>query len=196
MTKYGYVRVSSKEQHEDRQVLSMLEEGVLEKNIYIEKMSGKDFDRPIYQNLLSSLSEGDLLCIKSIDRLGRNYYEIIEQWQNITKVIKANIYIIDLPILDTRQDRDLINTLINDIILYVLSYVADNEREMIRQRQKEGIEAARSKGVHLGRPRLDLPPGFDKVKDEWLHKEISLNEASRRLNMSSTSFRRYAKLNK
>ena len=150
--KYGYVRVSSRDQNEDRQMIAMKQEGIEGKNIFIDKQSGKDFDRPAYRRMLRRLKENDLLVVKSIDRLGRDYEEIIRQWRHITKEIKADIKVIDMPLLYTTRSKDLLGNFIADLVLQVLSYAAENERENIRQRQKEGIEAARARGVRFGRP--------------------------------------------
>lgn len=151
--KYGYVRVSSRGQNEDRQMIAMKQEGIEGKNIFIDKQSGMDFDRPAYRRMLRRLKENDLLVVKSIDRLGRDYEEIIRQWRHITKEIKADIKVIDMPLLDTTRSKDLLGNFIADLVLQVLSYAAENERENIRQRQKEGIEAARARGVRFGRPQ-------------------------------------------
>ena len=157
---YGYVRVSSKEQNEDRQVVAMREFGVRDKNIVVEKQSGKDFDRPLYQRMVKKMKTGDTLVIKSIDRLGRNYDEILEQWRFLTKEKDIAIVVLDMPLLDTRQGRDLTGVLISDIVLQLLSYVAQTEREFIRQRQKEGIAAARERNVKFGRPEYVIPSAF------------------------------------
>ena len=162
---YGYVRVSSKDQNEDRQIIAMREFGV--DKIYLEKQSGKDFNRPHYQMLLRKLKQDDILVVKSIDRLGRNYEEILEQWRLITKVKKAAIVVLDMPLLDTRKDRDLIGNLISDIVLQLLSYVAQTEREFIRQRQREGIDAAMSRGVRFGRQPMERPQEYEALKQKW-----------------------------
>ena len=158
---YGYIRVSTKEQNESRQLLALLEYGVTSANIYSDNQSGSDFDRPGYKRLLKKLRSGDILVIKSIDRLGRNYDEILEQWRIITRELHCDIAVLDMPLLDTRQSRDLIGTLISDIVLHLLSYVAETEREFIRQRQREGIEAARANGVHLGRVAMTRPDNYE-----------------------------------
>ena len=160
---YGYVRVSSKEQNEDRQVVAMREFGVRDKNIVVEKQSGKDFDRPLYQRMVKKMKPGDTLVIKSIDRLGRNYDEILEQWRFLTKEKDIAIVVLDMPLLDTRQGRDLTGVLISDIVLQLLSYVAQTEREFIRQRQKEGIAAARERNVKFGRPEYVIPSEFPDI---------------------------------
>ena len=188
---YGYVRVSSREQNVDRQILSMQEIGLDLDNIVIEKQSGKDFNRPLYRELISVLKEGDVLYVKSLDRLGRNYELLLEEWRYITKDVKADIVVMDMPILDTRLYKDLLGTVISDIFLSLLSFFAENERTYIKQRQAEGIAAAKQKGVRFGRPRLVLPPDFELVGRMWLNKEITLNEASKRLKMAPSSFRLY-----
>ena len=154
---YGYVRVSTKDQNEDRQLLALHELGISPKNIYIDKQSGKDFERPAYKNLIRRLKQEDALYIKSIDRLGRNYDEILEQWRMLTKEIKIDIVVLDMPLLDTRRGKDLIGTFLSDVVLQLLSFVAENERANIRQRQTEGISAAKARGVRFGRPPLPLP---------------------------------------
>ena len=175
---YGYVRVSTHEQNEDRQLIAMREFGVAAENIIVEKLSGKDFNRPLYQRLVRILRPGDVLVVKSIDRLGRNYDEILEQWGVITKKRKAAIVVLDMPLLDTRQGRDLTGTLIADIVLQLLSYVAQTERENIRQRQIEGIAAAKAKGVHFGPLPRTMPDSFDRLRQAWRNKQISLREAA------------------
>ena len=187
---YGYVRVSTKEQNEDRQVLALNEVEVPKENIYMDKQSGKDFNRPMYQHLLKKIKEGDLLYVKSIDRLGRNYEEILEQWRIITKDRKADIAVLDMPLLDTRRGRDLMGTFLSDIVLQVLSFVAENERGNIRQRQKEGIEAAKLRGVKFGRPPKPLPENFVQVYKRWLKKEINGIQAAELCEMSVPTFYR------
>ncbi len=186
---YGYVRVSTKEQNEERQLAAMREFGIDEKFMIVDKQSGKDFDRPGYRRLLKKLKPNDTLVIKSIDRLGRNYDEILEQWRLLTKEKRVDIVVLDMPLLDTRTGRDLIGTLIADIILQVLSYVAQTEREFIRQRQREGIEAAKAKGVHLGRRAMERPPEYEAVKQMWQAGEISGRGAARLLGIAHTTFR-------
>ena len=166
----GYARVSSYEQNEDRQIIALKEMGVPEKQIYIDKQSGKDFDRPQYKRLLRELDEDCVLFVKSIDRLGRNYADLNEQWRRITKEKGADIVVIDMPILDTRRERNLVGTLMSDIVLALLSYVAENERVNIRQRQAEGIAAAKARGVKFGRPQVPLPENFDEVCKQWREK--------------------------
>lgn len=186
--KFGYCRVSSVAQHEDRQLIAMMELGIPEKNIYVDKQSGKDFNRPQYQKLLRKIGENSVIYIKSIDRLGRNYTEIQEQWRIITKEKKADIVVLDMPLLDTRRGKDLMGTFLSDIVLALLSYVADNERINIRQRQAEGIAAAKAKGIRFGRPPLPLPDNFYMVYDEWKAKKISLTEASKKCGLPKGTF--------
>ena len=189
---YGYIRVSTKDQHEDRQRLAMHQFGVPEGNVYMDKQSGKDFERPGYRRLIRKLKPGDTLVIKSIDRLGRNYDEILEQWRTITREKKAAIVVLDMPLLDTRQGRDLTGTLIADIVLQLLSYVAQTEREFIRQRQAEGIAAAKARGVHMGRSPMAIPTGFPAVYEQWKQGEISARGAARILGVSHHTFAKWA----
>ena len=189
---YGYIRVSTKDQNEERQTIAMHEFGVPSENLYVDKLSGKDFERPGYKRLLRKIKPGDTLVIKSIDRLGRNYDESLEQWRIITRDKKAAIVVLDMPLLDTRQGRDLTGTLIADIVLQLLSYVAQTEREFIRQRQAEGIAAARVKGIHLGRKPMDIPEHFPAVYSRWAQKEISGREASRILGVAQHTFKKWA----
>jgi len=186
---YGYIRVSTKEQNEGRQVVAMMDFGVEKKFLIIDKQSGKDFNRPGYKQLLKKLKPGDIVVIKSIDRLGRNYDEILEQWRILTKEKHADVVVLDMPLLDTRKGRDLTGTLIADIVLQLLSYVAQTEREFIKQRQREGIEIAKANGVHLGRRAMERPENYEKVKSAWMKGEISGREAARLLGVSHTSFR-------
>jgi len=188
---YGYIRVSTREQNLDRQILALREFGVPEKQSYQEKQSGKDFERPAYQRLIKKLKPGDTLVIKSIDRLGRNYDEILEQWRVLTKEKKVDIVVLDMPLLDTRQGRDLTGTLIADIVLQLLSYVAQTEREYIRQRQAEGIAAAKARGVHLGRKPKHKPDNFAIVFSEWESGAISARTASKRLNVDRRTFSKW-----
>ena len=192
---YGYVRVSSRDQNAARQLIAMREFGVAEENIVVEKQSGKDFQRPCYLRLVKTLQPGDVLVVQSIDRLGRNYTEILEQWGTITKKRASAIVVLDMPILDTRQghDRDLTGTLIADIVLQVLSYVAQTEREHIRQRQAEGIAAARSRGVRFGPARMDLPDDFSYFAALWRQGRISSRQAALSLGVSYQTFLRRAK---
>lgn len=191
---YGYVRVSTKEQNEDRQMIAMREFGLPEKNIYVEKQSGKDFDRPKYKRMLRKLKAGDLLVIKSIDRLGRNYEEIIEEWRIITKVKQADIVVLDMALLDTRKkEKDLTGTFIADIVLQILSYVAQTERENSRQRQAEGIAAAKGRGTHMGRPRKITPHPVEPIATQWKEGGITTKKALSLLELSRTSFYRRVK---
>ena len=189
---YGYVRVSTKEQNEDRQIAAMGQVKVPEENIYVDKQSGKNFDRPEYKRMIHKLRQNDLLYVKSIDRLGRNYEEILEQWRIITKGKKADIIVIDMPLLDTRRGKDLVGTFLSDIVLQILSFVAENERGNIRQRQKEGIEAAKKRGVQFGRPVKPVPENFRQVYERWADKEISGKEAARLCGLSMSTFYRRA----
>ena len=190
MNTYGYARVSSTDQNEDRQLIALHQAGVEDKHIYIDKQSGKDFNRPQYQKLLRKLKAGDLLYIKSIDRLGRNYEEIQVQWRILTKEKGVDICVIDMPLLDTRRGKDLVGTFLSDIVLQVLSFVAENERNNIRQRQAEGIAAARARGVHLGRPVKEAPVDFDRIVKAWENKEITMEEVTQMTGMSETTFYR------
>ena len=189
---YGYARVSTKEQNEQRQIVALEEFGLDRKQIFTDKQSGKDFERTNYRKLVRRLKEGDTLVVKSIDRLGRNYEEILEQWRIITKDKGAAIVVLDMPLLDTRKNRDLTGTLIADIVLQLLSYVAQTEREFIRQRQAEGIAVAKAQGVRFGRPPLAQPKEFPAVHQAWLKKEISAREAARRLSVTHKTFLRWA----
>ncbi len=193
MTTYGYIRVSTKEQNEDRQLMAMKEAGVPRRRIFMDKQSGKDFHRQNYQKLLRKLRRDDLLYIKSIDRLGRNYEEILEQWRVLTREIGADIVVLDMPLLDTSRGKDLLGTFLADIVLQVLSFVAENERTSIRQRQAEGIAAAREKGVHLGRPAEPLPPLFEEAFCQWKRGEMSGAAAARLCGMPLATFRYRAK---
>lgn len=185
---YGYCRVSSKSQNEDRQLIAMHEMKVPDVNIYTDKQSGKDFERPEYRRLLRKIKPDDLIYVKSIDRLGRNYAEILEQWKIITKDKKADICIIDMPLLDTRRGKDLLGTFLSDIVLALLSYVAENERINIRQRQAEGIAAAKARGVKFGRAPSPLPENFHEVYQKWKMKKISVTEAAKECGMPKTTF--------
>ncbi len=185
---YGYVRVSSRDQNEDRQLIAMREMMVKEKNIFIDKQSGKDFNRPEYKRMIKRLRENDLIYIKSIDRLGRNYEDILEQWKIITKEKRADICVLDMPILDTRRGKDLLGTLISDIILSLLSYFSEAERKNIRQRQAEGISAAKAKGIKFGRVPKPLPENFQMVLQKWNRGEITLDEAAKETGMVRSTF--------
>lgn len=188
-TTYGYVRVSTREQNEVRQLAAMREFGVTEEHIIVEKMSGKDFNRPRYQHLVNHLQPNDVLVVKSIDRLGRNYDEILEQWTVITKKQQAAIVVLDMPLLDTRQGRDLTGTLIADIVLQLLSYVAQTERENIRQRQAEGIAEAKARGVHFGPMPRALPENFEELRRTWRNKQITLRAAAEACGLPKSTFR-------
>ena len=185
---YGYVRVSTREQNEDRQMIAMKEQSVPAKNLYVDKQSGKDFERPQYQRMVRKLKKDDLLYIKSIDRLGRNYGEILEQWRILTKEKGIDIVVLDMPLLDTRRGKDLMGTFLSDIVLQVLSFVAENERLNIRQRQAEGIAAAKARGVKFGRPPIPLPENFYQVHKEWRGKRLTLNQAADACAMPVSTF--------
>lgn len=185
---YGYIRVSTREQNEDRQVIALREVGVPERNVYIDKQSGKDFKRPQYKKLLRKMKKDDLLYIKSIDRLGRNYAEILEQWRFLTKEKGIDIVVLDMPLLDTRRGKDLLGTFLSDIVLQVLSFVAENERTNIKQRQAEGIAAAKAQGIKFGRPPLPLPDNFYEVHKAWRSKKITLKQAAEACNMPVGTF--------
>ena len=185
---YGYMRVSSKEQNEDRQKIALTEMGVPENNIYMDKQSGKDFERTQYKRLLRKLNENSVLYIKSIDRLGRNYGELNEQWRIITKEKKADIVVIDMPLLDTRREKNLLGTFISDVVLALLSYVAENERTNIKQRQAEGIAAAKARGVKFGRPPLPIPQNFYQMHKDWRAGKITREEAAKACNMCPKTF--------
>ncbi len=188
MNIYGYIRVSSRDQNEDRQLIALKEVGTPEKHIYIDKQSGKDFNRPQYKKLLRKIKKDDLLYIKSIDRLGRNYEEILQQWRILTKEKGIDIVVLDMPLLDTRRGKDLMGTFLSDIVLQVLSFVAENERTNIRQRQAEGIAAAKAKGVKFGRPPLPLPDNFYAVHKAWRAKKLTLKQAAAACNMPVGTF--------
>ncbi len=190
---YGYCRVSSRDQNEERQLIAMKNFGVEEKYMVIDKLSGKDFNRPGYKRLMKKLKPGDTLVIKSIDRLGRNYDEILEQWRILTKEKSVDIVVLDMPLLDTRSGRDLTGTLIADIVLQLLSYVAQTEREFIKQRQKEGIAVARAKGIHLGRKPMEKPENYEKVKEMWLNHEISGRGAAKLLGVTGPTFEKWVR---
>ena len=188
---YGYIRVSSRDQNEDRQVIAMREFGIAEKNLVIDKQSGKDFARPGYRRLLRKLKPNDTLVIKSIDRLGRNYDEVLEQWRVLTKEKQVVIVVLDMPLLDTRKGRDLIGTLISDIVLQLLSYVAQTEREFIHQRQAEGIAAAKARGVKFGRKPKERPAEYEHLRDEWRAGRISARAAARQLGVAHRTFMKW-----
>ncbi|WP_409967773.1 recombinase family protein [Bengtsoniella intestinalis] len=193
-TTYGYVRVSTKEQNEDRQLIALHEVGVTDSKIYIDKQSGKDFIRPQYKKLLRKLKKDDLLFIKSIDRLGRNYEEILEQWRILTKEKGIDIVVLDMPLLDTRRGKDLMGTFLSDIVLQVLSFVAENERTNIRQRQAEGIAAAQARGVRFGRPPKPLPDNFHEVYQRWKGGKITGLVAAQECQMPMATFRYRAEI--
>ena len=185
---FGYARVSSKEQNEERQINAFKNFNIDERDIYVDKQSGKDFNRENYLILKHILRENDLLVIKSIDRLGRNYNMIIEEWKDITKNIKADIVVIDMPLLDTRNNKDLLGTFISDLVLQILSYVAEQERSFIKLRQKEGIENALKKGVKFGRPKIEKPSNYDEVMSKWKDKKIKSKEAMELLGLKNNTF--------
>ncbi len=187
-TIYGYIRVSTREQNEDRQRLALAALPVPEENIYMDKQSGKDFERPQYRRLVRRLRRDDLLYVKSIDRLGRNYSEILEQWRMLTKEKGVDIAVLDMPLLDTRRGKDLMGTFLSDIVLQVLSFVAENERDNIRQRQAEGIAAAKAQGVRFGRPPLPLPDNFHMLHQAWRGQKITLRQAARACGMPTGTF--------
>ena len=191
---YGYVRVSSTDQHEDRQLIAMAEHGILANCIYMDKQSGKDFKRPQYKALMKKLRPGDQLCITSIDRLGRNYEEILEKWRILTREKNVDILVFDMPLLDTRRDKDLLGTFIADLVLQVLSFVAQSERENIRQRQAEGIAAAKIKGKRFGREPRPLPDNFQKIYESWKDGELTTSEAARRCGMARSTYRYRARI--
>lgn len=192
---YGYARVSTKEQNEQRQLIALKTFGISERHIFIDKQSGKDFNRTNYKRLLRKVKSGDTIVIKSIDRLGRNYDEILEQWRVITKEKQVAIVVLDMPLLDTKRNRDLTGTLIADIVLQLLSYVAQTEREFIRQRQAEGIAAAKERGVKFGRRSMERPPEFEYLKALWKQNELSAREAAKRLGITHSTFLRWAREN-
>jgi len=196
MKEYGYIRVSSSDQHEDRQLITMQELNIPSAQIYIDKISGKDFNRPSYQELVSVIADGDLLYIKSIDRLGRNYEEIQNQWRLLTKEKGVDIAVLDMPLLDTRLNKDLMGTFIADLVLQILSFVAHSERDNIRRRQAEGIAVAKAKGVEFGRPVINAPDDFPQIVKRWESGKLSMAEALSNLKMSiSTFYRRRRELN-
>ncbi|MBQ8230413.1 MAG: recombinase family protein [Lachnospiraceae bacterium] len=189
-TIYGYIRVSSKDQNEDRQLIALHELSIPDKNIYMDKQSGKDFNRPQYKKLLKKLKSGDLVYVLSIDRLGRNYEEIQKQWRILTKEIGVDICVIDMPLLDTRNGKDLMGTFIADLVLQILSFVAQSERENIKKRQSEGIAAAKAKGVKFGRPEKEVPDNFGKIVKAWEQKRLPFQEVLKQCNMSEATFYR------
>ena len=188
MMTYGYARVSSRDQNEARQMIALKDAGVPEENIYLDKESGKDFDRPAWKRLKRKLKKGDVLFIKSLDRMGRNYQDVQEQWRVLNKTKGVDIVILDMPLLDTRADKNLVGTLISDIVLQLLAFVAQTERENIKQRQAEGIAAAKARGVRFGRPRREIPPEFDAAYQAWLSGQIFVDEAGSRCNIPGSTF--------
>lgn len=188
--RYGYIRVSSTDQNEERQLIAMRAQGVPERNIYLDKQSGKNFVRPQYQKLTGRLRAGDVLYVLSIDRLGRNYVEIQDQWRRLTHDIGADVCVIDMPLLDTRQGKDLMGTFIADLVLQILSFVAQSERENIRARQVQGIAAAKARGVKFGRPVKEAPEDFPAVAAAWERREIKFEEALRRTGLGDATFYR------
>lgn len=186
---YGYIRVSSRDQKEDRQIIALKEVGISEQNIFLDKQSGKDFNRPQYRKLLQKMKKDDLLFVKSIDRLGRNYEEIQQQWRTLTKEKGIDIVVLDMPLLDTRRGKDLMGTFLSDIVLQVLSFVAENERSTIHQRQAEGIATAKAKGVRFGRPPKSLPENFHNIYQHWKRGEITGTAAARECGMPLSTFR-------
>lgn len=193
---YGYARVSSKDQKLERQLLELEKFGIVKENIYCDKQSGKDFDRTNYKILRSKLRKGDLLVIKSIDRLGRNYNMIIDEWVYITKNINCDIVVLDMNLLDTRSDNNLVGKFISDIVLQILSFVAEKERDNIKQRQAEGIKIARAKGVVFGRPKQTLPDNYETISNMLINKEITIDQALKKTKMSRSTFYKYLKLQK
>ena len=191
---FGYIRVSSRDQNEDRQLIALKELAIPEKNIFIDKQSGKDFKRPQYRKMVRRVRKDDLLYIKSIDRLGRNYAEILEQWRILTKDKGIDIVVLDMPLLDTRRGKDLMGTFLSDIVLQVLSFVAENERTNIRQRQAEGIAAAKARGVRFGRPPSRLPDNFHDVYQRWKNGKITGTSAAKECNMPLSNFRYRAEI--
>lgn len=185
---YGYVRVSTREQNEDRQMRALYKIEVPRENIYMDKQSGKDFERPMYNRMVKRLQADDVIFVKSIDRLGRNYEEILEQWRFLTKEKKVDIVVLDMELLDTRRGKDLMGTFLSDVVLQILSFVAENERKNIRERQKEGIEAAKMRGVQFGRPKRDLPDNFEQICYQWRSGEILGKEAARLLSIPLSTF--------
>ncbi len=190
---YGYIRVSTKEQNEDRQIMALMDLDIPTGNIFMDKQSGKDFDRPHYKKMINELKKDDLLYVKSIDRLGRNYSEILEQWRILTKEKGVDIVVLEMPMLDTRRGKDLMGTFLSDIVLQVLSFVAENERSNIRQRQAEGIAAAKARGIRFGRPKKKLPDNFNYLVQSWEKKQLPLSRILEICEMSETTFYRRIK---
>lgn len=190
---YGYARVSTRVQNEDRQVVALMQFGVPEEDIVVEKQSGKDFQRPLYLELVERMKPGDVLVVKSIDRLGRNYTEILEQWAELTKKREISVVVLDMPLLDTREGQDLTDMLLSDVVLQLLSYVAQSERDMMHQRQAEGIAVAKAKGIRFGREQIPMPKDFDEIAEDWWNCRISGTAAGRELGISQDTFLRRAK---
>lgn len=190
MTEYGYVRVSSLEQNEERQLIELRKQGVKDQNIFIDKQSGKDFERPKYKELKGKLKENDVLYALSIDRLGRNYEEIQEQWRILTKEIKADICIIDMPLLDTRREKDLLGTFVADLVLQILSFTSESERNAIKERQRQGIAAAKARGVRFGRPEKPIPDNFDLMISKWEKGQMSIEQITKDCGISPATFYR------
>lgn len=188
---FGYVRVSTKEQNEARQLAAMQNQGVPKKNIYVDKQSGKDFQRPQYARLMAAVRPGDIVIVKSIDRFGRNYSEILEQWRILTREKRADVVVLDMPLLDTRKGKDLTGTLISDIVLQLLSYVAQTERNFIRQRQREGIEAAKKRNVKFGRPACVKPDSYEQIYTQWKENRITASRAAELLGVSRSTFAKW-----
>ncbi len=189
-TTYGYIRVSSHDQNEDRQLIAMQQMNIPKHQIYMDKQSGKDFNRPQYCYMVDQLEKDDLLYITSIDRLGRNYNEILEQWRILTKVKEIDIVVLDMPLLDTRRGKDLMGTFLSDIVLQILSFVAENERKNIRQRQAEGIAAAKERGIKFGRPKIELNEGFEEMLEAWECNEMTVNDVIEAFHISESTFYR------
>lgn len=192
METYGYIRVSSKDQNEDRQIIALSACNIPAKHVFVDKQSGKNFERPAYKRLMKKIKKGDIIIVKSIDRLGRNYAEILEQWRVITKEKQADIRVLDIPLLDTSIHHDLMGTLIADIVLQLLSYVAETERESIKQRQAEGIAAAKARGIKFGRPSLLLPDEFFEIYNQWKNRECNSRQAASLLHVSQPTFLKWA----
>lgn len=190
---YGYARVSSSDQNEARQIIALKEAGIQEKSIYVDKQSGKNFDRPAWKRMKRKIKKGDVLFIKSLDRMGRDYIDVQEQWRQLNKVNGVDIVILDMPLLDTRADKNLVGTLISDIVLQLLAFVAQTERENIKQRQREGIDAAMARGVRFGRPKRELPDGFEEAFQTYLNGKIAGTEAAKKCGLPYGTFYTYAR---
>ncbi len=190
MTEYAYVRVSSLDQNEERQLMEMKKRGIKNENIYVDKQSGKDFERPKYKELIHVLRPNDVVYILSIDRLGRNYEEIQDQWRFLTKEIRVDICVMDMPLLDTRREKDLLGTFVADLVLQILSFTSENERNAIRERQRQGIAAAKARGVRFGRPKKEMPNDFEQIIVQWKDGAVSTEEAAKKCNISTATFYR------